>query len=75
MTTSGGEGAGAQARVSAVVTCDNSTGSAVYVLSMDEVVSDGKWLMSADMDHHALVHRYVLLLIPGSASHNLAGLG
>jgi len=56
--TSGGEGGGAEAGVSAVVTCDNSTGSAVYVLSIDEVVSDGKWLMSAHMDERSLVHRY-----------------
>ena len=40
------------------VRCDNSTGSSVYVVTVDEVVSDGKWLMSAFMDQRPVLHRY-----------------
>jgi len=48
-------------RIAAQVTCDNTTGSAVYMLGIEEIVSDGKWQMSALMDQHPILHRSQLV--------------
>lgn len=43
--------------VPAAVTCDNTTGSAVYLISVEQVVSDGRWRMFVQMDEQPVLHR------------------
>ena len=61
----------------AVVRCDNTSGSAIYTLTIERVVSDGKWLMSAFMDDHRVLHSPLALTVrPGvSIWSNLTGDG
>ena len=61
----------------AVVRCDNTSGSAIYTLTIERVVTDGKWLMSAFMDDHRVLHSPLALTVrPGvSIWSNLTGDG
>ena len=45
------------AALPAIVKCDQSSGSAVYVLIVEGEVLDGAWVMSAEMDGHPVLHR------------------
>jgi len=65
-------------RIAAQVTCDNTTGSSVYMLGIEEIVSDGKWQMSALMDQHPILHSPLVLTIrPGVSAKrsNISGDG